>query len=187
MLCHFFARQYQMHFPEWKFFDFDEYFTEMCSPGSKILFPWKPLKDVASQASYYQCHVIQTQNCVFASPITHDDVIKWKHYPRYWPSVRRNSPVTDEFPTQRPVTRSFDVFFDLCLNKWLNKPLRRRWFETPWCSLWCPCNGHGSLDYCVPFCCHYLRVLVPLGPLVNFTWGSNDRQHCMICNVFLWR
>ena len=28
-----------------------------------------------------------------------------------------NSPVTGEFPTQRPVTRSFDVFIDLCLNK----------------------------------------------------------------------
>ena len=32
-----------------------------------------------------------------------------------------NSPVTDEFPTQRPVTRSFDVLFDLRLNKpWIN-------------------------------------------------------------------
>ena len=28
-----------------------------------------------------------------------------------------NSPVPDEFPTQRPETRSFDVFFDLRLNK----------------------------------------------------------------------
>ena len=28
-----------------------------------------------------------------------------------------NSLVTGEFPSQRPVTRSFDVFFDLCLNK----------------------------------------------------------------------
>ena len=27
-----------------------------------------------------------------------------------------NSPVSGEFPSQRPVTRSFDVFFDLCLN-----------------------------------------------------------------------
>ena len=27
------------------------------------------------------------------------------------------SPASGEFPTQRPVTRSFDVFFDLCLNK----------------------------------------------------------------------
>ena len=25
-------------------------------------------------------------------------------------------PVTSEFPAQKPVTRSFDVFFDLCLN-----------------------------------------------------------------------
>ena len=30
-----------------------------------------------------------------------------------------NSPVTGEFPAQRPATRSFDVFFDLRLNKWL--------------------------------------------------------------------
>ena len=28
-----------------------------------------------------------------------------------------NSPVTGEFPAQRPVTRNFDVFFDLRLNK----------------------------------------------------------------------
>ena len=32
-----------------------------------------------------------------------------------------NSPVTGEFPSQRPVTRSFGVFFDLCLNKRLSK------------------------------------------------------------------
>ena len=32
-----------------------------------------------------------------------------------------NSPVNGEFPTQRPVTRSFDVFFHLRLNKQLSK------------------------------------------------------------------
>ena len=32
-----------------------------------------------------------------------------------------NSPFPGEFPAQRPVTRSFDVFFDLRLNKWLSK------------------------------------------------------------------
>ena len=33
-----------------------------------------------------------------------------------------NSPVRGEFPSQRPVTRSFDVFFDLRLraNDWAN-------------------------------------------------------------------
>ena len=32
-----------------------------------------------------------------------------------------NSPVPGEFPTQRPATRSFDVFFDLRLNKRLSE------------------------------------------------------------------
>ena len=47
-----------------------------------------------------------------------------------------NSPVTSEFPPPRPVTRSFDVFFDLRLNKRLNKQTGRRWFRTPSRSLW---------------------------------------------------
>ena len=42
-----------------------------------------------------------------------------------------NSPVAGEFPAQRPVTRNFDVFFDMRLNKRLRKQSRRRWFETP--------------------------------------------------------
>ena len=29
--------------------------------------------------------------------------------------------VIGKFPSQRPVTQSFDVFFDLCLNKHLSK------------------------------------------------------------------
>ena len=32
-----------------------------------------------------------------------------------------NSPVTREFPAQRPVTRSVDVFFDLRLDKRLSE------------------------------------------------------------------
>ena len=55
-----------------------------------------------------------------------------------------NSPVTGEFPTQRPVTRSFDVFFDLRLNKLLSKRSKRRRFETPSRSLWRHCNGSSS-------------------------------------------
>ena len=50
------------------------------------------------------------------------------------------SPVTGEFPSQRPVTRSFDVFFGLPLNKRLNKHSIRWWFETPSRSLW----GHSN-------------------------------------------
>ena len=47
-----------------------------------------------------------------------------------------NSPFTGEFPSQRPVARSFDVFFDLRLNKQLNRQSRRWWFETPSRTLW---------------------------------------------------
>ena len=41
-----------------------------------------------------------------------------------------NSPVPGEFPTQRPVTQSFDIFFDWRLNKRLNKQSSGWWFET---------------------------------------------------------
>ena len=51
-----------------------------------------------------------------------------------------NSPVTGEFPTQRPVTLSFDVFFDLCLNKCLSKQSWGWWFEMSSCPLWRHCN-----------------------------------------------
>ena len=45
-----------------------------------------------------------------------------------------------EFPAQRPVTRGFDVFFDLRLNKRLSKQPRGWLFETPSWSLWSQCN-----------------------------------------------
>ena len=46
-----------------------------------------------------------------------------------------------EFPAQWPVTRSFDVFFDLRLNKRLSKQPWGWWFETPHWSLWRQCNA----------------------------------------------
>ena len=52
-----------------------------------------------------------------------------------------NSPVTGEFPAQRPVTRSFDIFFDLCLTIRLSKQSWGWWFETPSRLLWRHCNG----------------------------------------------
>ena len=47
-----------------------------------------------------------------------------------------NSPVSGEFPAQRPVTRSFDVFFDVRLIKRLSKHSRGWWFETLSHPLW---------------------------------------------------
>ena len=47
-----------------------------------------------------------------------------------------NSSVTGEFPSQRPVTRSIDVFFDLRVNRRLSKQQWGWWFETPSRPLW---------------------------------------------------
>ena len=52
-----------------------------------------------------------------------------------------------EFPAQRPVTRSFDVFFDLHLNKRLSKQPWGWWFEAPSWSLWRHCNDERRLKW----------------------------------------
>ena len=65
-----------------------------------------------------------------------------------------NSPVTGEFPSKRPVRRSFDVFFDLCPNKRLSKQSWGWWFETPARSLWRHCNvkaTHSQVEWVIDF------------------------------------
>ena len=56
-----------------------------------------------------------------------------------------SSPVTGEFPAQRPVSRNFDVFFE---QRRLNKPLSKQWwgwwFETLSRPLCRHCNAHGK-------------------------------------------
>ena len=57
-----------------------------------------------------------------------------------------------EFPTQRPVTWRFDVFFDLRLNKRLSKQPWGWWFETLSWSLWRHCNARMFPRHCLN--CH---------------------------------
>ena len=47
-----------------------------------------------------------------------------------------NPPFSGGFPPLRPVTRSFDVFIDLRMNKRLNKQSRRLCFDTSSRALW---------------------------------------------------
>ena len=67
----------------------------------------------------------------------------WRHQMEIFSALlslcEGNPPVTCGFPSQRPVTRSFDVFLYLRLNKGLSKQSRRRWSETPSCSSWPHC------------------------------------------------
>ena len=69
-----------------------------------------------------------------------DDKPWWRHQMEAFSALlalcEGNPPITGEFPSQRPVTRSFDAFLHLCLNKRLSKPSSRRWFETPSHLLW---------------------------------------------------
>ena len=76
-----------------------------------------------------------------------------------------NSPVPGEFPTQRPVTRGFDVFFDLRPNKRLNKQWLGWWFETQSCPLW----RHRNEILCCRgmYKCYIewiLRIILPQNP-----------------------
>ena len=110
----------------------------MTKSGARVYIRYRYVK---SQANPEACITIviwhrrkhfSQEECTF-----HENAIKWKHFPRNWPFVRG-------FPSQRPVTRSFDMFFALRLNKRLRKQSRRRWFETPSCSLWRHCNVDES-------------------------------------------
>ena len=55
------------------------------------------------------------------SDILNTIVIWWRHQMETFSALLAicagNSPVPGEFLAQRPVTRSFDIFFDLRLNK----------------------------------------------------------------------
>ena len=57
------------------------------------------------------------------------------------------SPVPAEFPAQRPVTRSFNIFLDLRLNKRLSKQSWGWWFETLSHPLWRHCHEKPNLVY----------------------------------------
>ena len=86
-----------------------------------------------------------------------------------------NSPAYGEFPAQRPVTRSFDVFFDMRPNKQLCKQSWGWWFETPLWSLWR--HRNGSVDNCWsynPRCNHRLWLFVQCAKLGNtLQWRHN--------------
>ena len=85
-------------------------------------------------------------------------------------SCAGNSPVTGEFPSQMPVTRSFDVFFYMCLNKQLSKQLRKRWFGTPSRPLWRHCNGYVEN---FPASAPVTMFPLPLSP------GKGSREFCI--------
>ena len=104
-----------------------------------------------------------------------------------------HSPVPGEFPAQRPVTRHFDVFFDLRTNKLLSKQSWGWWIETPLPPLWRHRNDSSLMDVndssmiyfklvwtikschngfmIAPMSCHALGFVT-----VFFSWGLGQFQ-----------
>ena len=80
-------------------------------------------------------------------------------------------------PTQRPVTRSFDVVFDLRLNKRLSKQSKGWWFETPSRPIW---HHRNVFHECSG---HILAVIMR----ALRGWGTQQkhylRKHC----TFVWK
>ena len=72
---------------------------------------------------------------------SHDDVIKWKHFPRYWPFVRGIHRSLVNSPHKGQWCGALIFFFDLRLNERLSKQSWGWWFETLSRPLWRHCNG----------------------------------------------
>ena len=121
----------------------------------------------------------------------HDDVIKWKHFLRYWPFVR-GIHRSRWIPHTKSVTRSFDVFFNLRLNKRLSKQPWGWWFETPSWSLWRQCNAVSRCN--LPFCPSqntdvnfplFLTLLIKILHFHNIHYFSNKYMMPLIHHRFI--
>ena len=108
-----------------------------CSVDDEVYFSAQIYVILLRQAHFTQAYI------TWNNKKSHDDVIKWETFSALPAICAGNSPVTGEFPAQRPLTWSFDVFFELRLNQRLSKQWWGWWFETPSGSLWRHCNYLG--------------------------------------------
>ena len=93
-----------------------------------------------------------SDSCIYTIRETITIAAWWRHQMETFSALLAicagNLPVPGEFPAQRPVTRSFDVFFDLRPNKRLRKQSWGWWFETLSRPLWRHRNGTMSNKWC---------------------------------------
>ena len=123
--------------------------------------------------------------------LTVKDLFEWTPY--IWPTIRvtwwrhqmetfsallaicaGNSPSPGEFPTQKPVTRSFDIFLDLRPNKRLRKHSSGWWFDTASRPLWRHRND-SNIDSTIPadISLYYFWLMMPM--LQTLTISTADR------------
>ena len=153
-------KTFWIHFTVWKYLYFDLNFAEVCHKGS--YWQWVCIgagncripnrrqaitrNTVANFLSGQQRRKQQRSSSLAISK--GNPMPWWRHQMETFfvllALCAGNSPVTGEFPSQRPVTRSFDVFFDLRMNIRLNKQPWGWWFDMPSCWLWRHCNVKGQ-------------------------------------------
>ena len=125
-----------------------------------------------------------------------NDVMKWNHFPLYWPFVWgiHRSPVNSLHKGQLCWALMFSLI--CALNKRLSKQSWDRRFETPSRPSWRHCNGH-TLSHnicaefrCVFFCCGY-SISLMVGLCNNFPLFVRVHSHafravgmpqCQWCN-----
>ena len=94
-----------------------------------------------------------------------------------------NSQVTGEFPSQRPVTRSFDIIFDLRPNKRLSKQSWGWWSETPSRPLWRHCNERHPAG--IATATHWVWTKWPTVCSRYFQMHLKKENECILINIFL--
>ena len=134
----------------------------------QVIYPWCPGVKTRCLLDKCQPGHEMTSDWVI---LFHDDVIKWKHFPRYLPFVREiyRSPVNSPHKGQ---WRGAFMFFDLRLNKRLNKRSWGWWFETSSYPLWRHCNVNATRN-CFLLPIRHWTVPLPMFPSIKI-W---DRHH----------
>ena len=102
--------------------------------------------------------------------------------------------------TQRPVAQSFEVFFDLCLNKSLSRPSGRRLFETLSRPFWRHCNeirlwkNRSDSDLTLVYTLHVrgiIKIIVPVLYYKKCRWKcpyfviKNSSRKVWLCRCYL--
>ena len=101
------------------------------------------------------------QSAVISNHLTsHDDVIKWKHFPRYWPFVRgiHRLPVHSPHIGQWRGASMFPLIY-------------------AWINVWANNREAGDLRH---HRAHYDVTLICISSLKNYIWCSYD----CVCEVF---
>ena len=119
----------------------------ICNIIAVFIDVWYSIKMRMIFYPYFQAYVTINVAIVRTVPVS----CSWKMWFEWWRHQMEKfsallaicagySLVPGEFTAQRPVTRSFDVFFDLRLNNRLSKQSWGWWFETLSHPLWRHCN-----------------------------------------------